>query len=82
MSEAKQARTEYRQLEAAFTEVRSRLLDKIADSAIDEADKRERLYFGIQALGSVQAILIAAAAGADIEDHVERLGNPPAEAGS
>jgi hypothetical protein len=76
MSQAAKARSEYNQLEAAFADVRTLLLEKIAASAIDEADKRERLYMGLQALESVKTILVAAAAGADIEEHIEALKNP------
>lgn len=82
MSEAQHARSEYRQLDQAFDEVRARLLEKIAASAIDAADVRERLYMGIQALGSVKSVLLAAAAGADIEDHIKQLSKPPAAVGS
>lgn len=67
------AKAELEHTEAAFDKVRAALLEAIASSAFDEADKRERLYLSVQILDGARTALIAVASGESVDAYVKSL---------
>ena len=70
------ARSDLRETEQAFSDLRAALIDKLLSSPAEAATTRETCYFAVQALDGVKTALLHVVAGGEIEEAVAELTRP------